>query len=783
MGDLKKQGAYINESGRVATNPIQTSTPTAPLSQPSTQTTSPVSTSVQPRPVLSNGGVSTGTTQVSGGMAPQQAPAPAQPTAPTLASASGAPKNGDKDAYGRTFDASTGQWSMIGPAPQTGVDTTLRPNADGWWDPAVLNNAVNAGRPVLDGGQAQLQAPNEADIRNEQMKRAQAMIDATEALFMEEMGRIKQQGRAAMGQTSSMAVGAGLAGSPFQQTMERGTQDLTDRAVQARNAERQAQIASIMAQAQGNADNQFRAAMEDFRKERQFSLDQQSQQVEERRMQAEANRKRANDMLKNLAAGGISLSEMNPAELASMLNESGMSEFEAQAIWAANSPQAGAKLQVINGNVVSSYLDPATGKPVLSITPMPAELLEAGAREADMKTIVTDEGVFLYNSKDPETSFMRIGGKEGGSTQDKLLSLAEAEKLGVPYGTTQSQAFGMQVGGQQTGVNDEVITSLKNRFNKLDAIVDGVLNEDGTVSNLKIKEDGLKAVTGTNFLGRTPLLQLGTKGEGQKFIAEVSNLISQETLQTLLDLKARGSTLGALSDSDRVMLEEAATTLGGYAIRKDGKITGFAGREKDIATEILRLKNLVKNALDRAQGTGGSQSLDTSDPQLQELLNAGYTQEQIRQFMQNSNEPFKQGVSAPVNSSRDGGVLSLGKITGLDGSPLWKWGLDIDLKKGDKVPTPVSGKVVFVGNNGGFGQQVKIKTAQGNEVWLSHLDAPGVKVGQTVSKGQVIGLGGNSGSTIPGKGGDGSHLDLTVKLANGQFMPAREVAKSLGYFG
>ncbi|MBT7928748.1 hypothetical protein HN682_02355, partial [Candidatus Peregrinibacteria bacterium] len=47
----------------------------------------------------------------------------------------------------------------------------------------------------------------------------------------------------------------------------------------------------------------------------------------------------------------------------------------------------------------------------------------------------------------------------------------------------------------------------------------------------------------------------------------------------------------------------------------------------------------------------------------------------------------------------------LGNITAYGSTP-WKHGLDIDLKKGDPVPSPATGKVVFAGNNKGFGKQV-----------------------------------------------------------------------------
>lgn len=115
----------------------------------------------------------------------------------------------------------------------------------------------------------------------------------------------------------------------------------------------------------------------------------------------------------------------------------------------------------------------------------------------------------------------------------------------------------------------------------------------------------------------------------------------------------------------------------------------------------------------------------------------------------------------------------LGAITAY-GSSYWKWGVDIDLKKGQAVPSPVSGKVTYAKSNGGFGLHVKIVDDDGNENWFGHLDKIGVKVGDRIEIGDVIGLGGNTGNVIKGKGGDGSHLDYTVKGKNGKLYTARE---------
>jgi murein DD-endopeptidase MepM/ murein hydrolase activator NlpD len=124
-------------------------------------------------------------------------------------------------------------------------------------------------------------------------------------------------------------------------------------------------------------------------------------------------------------------------------------------------------------------------------------------------------------------------------------------------------------------------------------------------------------------------------------------------------------------------------------------------------------------------------------------------------------------------------LKTLGPITGLDGSPAWKYGLDVDLKKGDPVKTPVSGVVIAAQPNGGFGNQIKIKADDGREIWLSHLDSGNVKVGQKVTAGQVVGIGGNTGTTIPLGNGDGSHLDITMPKPGGGYYSAREVKSYL----
>lgn len=146
----------------------------------------------------------------------------------------------------------------------------------------------------------------------------------------------------------------------------------------------------------------------------------------------------------------------------------------------------------------------------------------------------------------------------------------------------------------------------------------------------------------------------------------------------------------------------------------------------------------------------------------------------------NPSDPLGIRFNQAGNASASTPYLkTLGTITGGNGSELWSYGLDVDLKKGDPVRSPVSGVVIAAAPNGGFGNQVKIKTSDGNEIWLSHLDSGSVKVGQVVNAGQIVGIGGNTGNTIALNGGDGSHLDITMKDKSGKLLTAPQVKSYL----
>ena len=318
------------------------------------------------------------------------------------------------------------------------------------------------------------------------------------------------------------------------------------------------------------------------------------------------------------------------------------------------------------------------------------------------------------------------------------------------------------------------------------------------LSNL-MDHPGLNSSVGPNMLARIPMLDaFGAKAD---FIAGVQQIISDETLQSLIQAKANGATFGALSDTELGILAAAATKLGASVVTdKNGNVTGYNMTEKAFKQELLKLQNsaatiLVENNSnltdDERQNLAEtminyrySVANNKERGTIEVLVQSGVPNYEIAQIMGYAPPDQPTGATQMASAfnqelgTSKNFLTTMGPVTGF-GSPLWKHGLDLDLKIGDPIYSPVTGTVSFVGNNGGFGKQIKVETPQGNSVWFSHLNDFNVKEGQKVSLGQPLGTGGNTGSVIPMGGGDGSHLDLTVKKADGSFMSPEEIYERL----
>lgn len=105
-------------------------------------------------------------------------------------------------------------------------------------------------------------------------------------------------------------------------------------------------------------------------------------------------------------------------------------------------------------------------------------------------------------------------------------------------------------------------------------------------------------------------------GQRQDFIAGVEQMVSQEFLDSLINVKAQGATFGALQKAEQDALTQAATKIGTWRIaNSDGTVLGYNASEESFKEEIQTIRNLTNLAMTRA---GGS----TLSPQEDAVLDA-----------------------------------------------------------------------------------------------------------------------------------------------------------------
>jgi len=133
-------------------------------------------------------------------------------------------------------------------------------------------------------------------------------------------------------------------------------------------------------------------------------------------------------------------------------------------------------------------------------------------------------------------------------------------------------------------------------------------------------------------------------------------------------------------------------------------------------------------------------------------------------------------ASAPVDPAAGNGALKLpeGQVTSaygwrrdpFTGAPRFHKGIDVAQVYGHDVPAAGAGRVVFAGDRGTYGTMVVLEHPSGQQTLYAHLLAAGVKAGDEVGAGQVIGKTGDSGRAT------GPHLHFEVVEAGHTIDPA-----------
>lgn len=194
-----------------------------------------------------------------------------------------------------------------------------------------------------------------------------------------------------------------------------------------------------------------------------------------------------------------------------------------------------------------------------------------------------------------------------------LIAQAEGFTGGVqPSNTAQDYAKLIQEGKMKienvpAKERDAVVAALATMPSEQDTELDLIAKEKAQIASTLKSHNGLSNAVGTIKLGRFAPFQWGQKAD---FIASVEQLVSDLSLESLIDAKSRGATFGALSDSEMRILASAATKIGTWRQRdKDGNVTGYKASESAFRNE---LDNISKIFLRAVKGTTLNQSTNTT---------------------------------------------------------------------------------------------------------------------------------------------------------------------------
>ena len=214
-------------------------------------------------------------------------------------------------------------------------------------------------------------------------------------------------------------------------------------------------------------------------------------------------------------------------------------------------------------------------------------------------------------------------------------------------------------------IRNQVVTALNNLppdQSKIAPLQDKINSIDELLSH-----KGLDSAVGPSRFLRSTFSIFDRFGAKADFIAGVQQLVSQDTLNTLINLKAQGGTLGALSDQERIMLQSAASKIGTWAIYKNGQVVGYNASETSFKNELNRIKTLTQRAVEKAGGgktiESASKAIDNyylKNPSEQQKIDNLYMMKNPNTKQPYTDEEIAQILGLSFNQSGGGTLKAAG---------------------------------------------------------------------------------------------------------------------------
>jgi murein DD-endopeptidase MepM/ murein hydrolase activator NlpD len=205
-----------------------------------------------------------------------------------------------------------------------------------------------------------------------------------------------------------------------------------------------------------------------------------------------------------------------------------------------------------------------------------------------------------------------------------------------------------------------------------------------------------------------------------------------------------------------------------------------AAPDSDVAKAMLRAKHtdlvhgIVTGLLDDHKYDQAKQYFEAEQPNIDmrtaEVLNNAVKVEYDRNLTETKGDAFLAAARTPggdvphtYGPLATGSTINPMRITDVPGTPRPDGrvhdGYDIAMPAGTQVTAPLDGKVVKVWDDQKFGGglSMRVQLADGNTLGIAHLSQANLKEGDTLNRGQVIALSGNTGNAT----GNVLHVALT----------------------
>jgi len=229
------------------------------------------------------------------------------------------------------------------------------------------------------------------------------------------------------------------------------------------------------------------------------------------------------------------------------------------------------------------------------------------------------EGQVRYDSMGNVIASGLVGETVGGYNPNELLSISDAEALGVQYGTTRGQAISM---GLIPGAAEQTQYGIETAQRTVDSI-DKAISTFSTIPSGAISRVAMSKIPGTNSYDFAKLLDT------------IKSNIGFNEITAMREASKTGGALGQVSERELTFLQ---SVLGSLDIGQSEE--QLAQNLDDVKASIIRFNSAVQSS------QGEISNVDIEG--LQNLLNAG----QITQQEYNEYISFSSDLSASGNGSQ-----------------------------------------------------------------------------------------------------------------------------------